>query len=521
MIHHGFTPATPLRGAGAHKITGAVNHAATQYHAVTHRHVVIPQNLDTLPSTGKLGDLNFQPIEGGDSGRATESRRPVAAPRTGSLLQQPGRIARPPAPAPRFPSPPRGIRTNRGPYPKATSFGSQVDNLNEIDGTVTRHPNVGNLDAHSARFAVRAHSLTQSEDAARRSASAPPDYDTLSLGQGRNPSHNIAPQVVEETAELPPTAGINERAIDVPPPPTKPLRVRVPRGAPRRRHARKRCGRPPPSSPDPDSASGCRVGHPAPVGEGRDPSRHPGAGPLREKKTRYTGAAPLPRAIARAQRHSPDAAAAGPMGLYKALPNPHCLAIQTAPQPRNRRPSSASSAALAQRASAEGAQAVDQDLIKRVLTPMLHSLPVETLCELGRLNDANNGLGDKILHDAGKLLGADKSPRTPAGARARRGIRSCVGAARRRGRTQPRTRAPRHGTGKSRSRWRRPATGSISGWMRRCVKCGKATCWRGYRPAARGAPGKHDAAAGRGPARRAGQDAGHDRPGGRRHGKLQ
>ncbi|WP_145925357.1 hypothetical protein [Bordetella sp. H567] len=133
------------------------------------------------------------------------------------------------------------------------------------------------------------------------------------------------------------------------------------------------------------------------------------------KTTRYTGARPLQN-IARAQRHSKDVLHQRAMGFYKAA-----IALSRDPNgAASQKNAAIMLAALAQRAEAEGYEAVEKDLVKRVMTPLLHSLSLEALCQLARLNDRDDGLGDQILHDAGKLLGTDKPPQTADGAQARR-----------------------------------------------------------------------------------------------------
>ncbi|HTK02678.1 MAG TPA: hypothetical protein VL522_23835 [Bordetella sp.] len=121
-----------------------------------------------------------------------------------------------------------------------------------------------------------------------------------------------------------------------------------------------------------------------------------------QKASRPTGAAAL-RAIARAQRKSPDALHHRALDFYRAL-----ITLSRNGDGKATHKAALTLAALAQRAAAEGYDAVDTHLIKRVLTPLLHSLPLETLCELARLNDRHDETGEKILRDAGRLLGMHK-----------------------------------------------------------------------------------------------------------------
>lgn len=137
------------------------------------------------------------------------------------------------------------------------------------------------------------------------------------------------------------------------------------------------------------------------------------------RPARYTGARQL-RAIARAQRHSTDALHHRALDFYQALVTLSRPGQYDGPSTSAQKRAALALAALAQRAAAEGYEAVDTDLIKRVLTPMLHSLPAETLCELGRLNDRSDGLGDTLLRDAGKLLGAGTRAQTPKAQQAAR-----------------------------------------------------------------------------------------------------
>jgi hypothetical protein len=79
---------------------------------------------------------------------------------------------------------------------------------------------------------------------------------------------------------------------------------------------------------------------------------------------------------------------------------------------------SVSLAALAQRATAEGCQAVDAQFVKEILNPQLHSLPTETLAFLARLKREDSKARDEILSKAGKLLGVKKGRKTAKAERA-------------------------------------------------------------------------------------------------------
>lgn len=121
---------------------------------------------------------------------------------------------------------------------------------------------------------------------------------------------------------------------------------------------------------------------------------------------RFTGAAVL-RKIARAQQRSPDALHHRALDFYKAA-----TALSIRQDKTAVRQAAVTLAALSQRATAEGYAAVDQHFFKRILTPLLHSLPLSTLGDLAHLNDRDDETGKQILRQAGKLLGAGQRRRT-------------------------------------------------------------------------------------------------------------
>jgi hypothetical protein len=125
-----------------------------------------------------------------------------------------------------------------------------------------------------------------------------------------------------------------------------------------------------------------------------------------DRASRATGDARL-RAIARSRRTSGNPLGDRSLAFYKALV-PLAGAAHSA---RNKRVA-VSLAALAQRAAAEGYDAVSTQLIRRTLAPRLHSLPLETLCELGRLRYSDDRNREEILLRAADLLGANKRRRT-------------------------------------------------------------------------------------------------------------
>ncbi|CAM3386611.1 Type III effector protein [Bordetella sputigena] len=125
---------------------------------------------------------------------------------------------------------------------------------------------------------------------------------------------------------------------------------------------------------------------------------------------RLTGASAL-RRIARAERHAPEALHRRALDFYKSL----TALADNDNDPKAARNVALMVAALAQRTHAEGYDALDRQLIKRVLDPLMHSLSPETLGALARLNDRTDGMGKTILHDAGKLLGVHNRSRKQAG----------------------------------------------------------------------------------------------------------
>ncbi|ARP83926.1 hypothetical protein CAL12_26000 [Bordetella genomosp. 8] len=141
--------------------------------------------------------------------------------------------------------------------------------------------------------------------------------------------------------------------------------------------------------------------------------------PAARTKFKPAGASIL-RRIARAERQMPDALHYRALDFYKSL----IALTETDGDAKAVRRVALMVAALAQRGHAEGYDAVDRQFVKRILDPLMHSLPLETLSSLARLNDRTDDMGDNILREAGKLLAvrppSDRKAATPKARQAAR-----------------------------------------------------------------------------------------------------
>jgi hypothetical protein len=122
------------------------------------------------------------------------------------------------------------------------------------------------------------------------------------------------------------------------------------------------------------------------------------------KAARPGGGARLRAIMTRTPRLSSEPLYDYSMNVYKLLVSPSGTA--------GSKQLSTALAALTQRATDEGYDAVVKQLVERTLGPRVHSLPFETLCELGRLKDTDNKTRQAVLSRTADLLGANKRRQT-------------------------------------------------------------------------------------------------------------